>query len=138
MTTWQDLWLKEGSTTYAQWLWEEQKSGPDVLDLRVRQTYAQEAIRKFAPGNPDPRNLYNDSVYDRGALTFHALRMLVGDETFFEILQTFTQTYRHSNASTADFVAVGESVSGLELEEFFNGWLYQEEIPAIPEMDLSP
>jgi len=34
-----------------------------------------------------------------------------------------------------DFIALAEEVSDQELDEFFQGWLYDEKIPAIPEMD---
>jgi aminopeptidase N len=69
---------------------------------------------------------------------FHALRLRVGDEVFFEILRTYTERYRYGNASTADFIAVAEEVSGQDLGEFFDAWLYAEDIPAIPEMELEP
>jgi len=81
-------------------------------------------------------NLYTNTIFDRGALTFHALRLRVGDEVFFQILRTYTERFRYGNASTADFIAVAEEVSGQDLTEFFDAWLYDMEIPAIPEMGL--
>jgi aminopeptidase N len=69
-------------------------------------------------------------------MTFHALRLRVGDETFFQILRTYTERFRYGNASTSDFIAVAEEVSGQELGEFFDAWLYDAQIPPIPEMGL--
>jgi aminopeptidase N len=44
--------------------------------------------------------------------------------------------YKNGNAATDDFIAVAEKVSGEELSEFFDMWLYSEKIPPIPEMGL--
>ncbi|MGH2582921.1 MAG: M1 family metallopeptidase [Anaerolineales bacterium] len=88
------------------------------------------------PGDPGPNALFSSSVYQRGTLTLHALRMKVGDEDFFEILQTYYAAFAHSNADTQDFIAVAEEVSGQDLGDFFDAWLYQDEIPDIPEMGL--
>jgi aminopeptidase N len=75
-------------------------------------------------------------VYLRGGLTLHALRLKVGDDTFFSILQTYTARYRYGNAGTADFIAVAQEVSGQDLQAFFDSWLYAKTIPDIPELDL--
>jgi aminopeptidase N len=90
------------------------------------------------PGSPPADNLFNGGVYLRGGLTLHALRVAVGDETFFRILQTYGERYKYSNASTADFIGVAEEISGQDLGDFFDGWLYAKQVPAIPEMNLSP
>jgi len=137
LESWQDIWLKEGAATYAGWLWLEKKES-GTLDAKVRRVYPFETFSPNPPGNPSPTNLYTNIVFDRGALTFHALRLRVGDETFFQILRTYTERFRYGNASTADFIAVAEEVSGQELGEFFDAWLYNTRIPAIPEMDLKP
>ena len=137
LESWQDIWLKEGAATYAGWLWLENKES-GTLDAKVRRVYPFETFSPNPPGNPSPTNLYTNIVFDRGALTFHALRLRVGDETFFQILRTYTERFRYGNASTADFIAVAEEVSGQELGEFFDAWLYNTRIPAIPEMDLKP
>jgi aminopeptidase N len=136
LESWQDIWLKEGAATYAEWLWMEHKEGANALDTKVRSLYSMYTFSPDPPGNPSPTNLYTNTIYDRGALTFHALRLRIGDETFFQILRTYTERFRYGNASTADFIAVTEEVSGQDLGEFFDAWLYDPEIPAIPEMGL--
>jgi hypothetical protein len=88
------------------------------------------------PGNPTAGQLFNQGVYERGGLTLHALRVTVGDEAFFETLRTYTARFAHSNAATADFIAVAEEVSGQDLDSFFEAWLFAEEIPDLPELDL--
>ena len=88
------------------------------------------------PGDPGADKLFSGSVYQRGALTLHALRLAVGDEAFFEILRTYAERFKYSNVTTNDFIAIAEEVSEQELSAFFDGWLYQAAIPNIPEMDL--
>jgi aminopeptidase N len=66
----------------------------------------------------------------------HALRLEVGDEKFFEILQTYHERFAGGNARTADFIAVAEEVSGKELSAFFDSWLYSEDLAAIPALRL--
>jgi len=87
-------------------------------------------------GDPTPDGLFSGAVYQRGALTLHALRVHIGDDAFFDGLKLYTERYHDSNVTTADFQSVMEEVSGEDLGAFFDGWLYQEDLPDIPEMDL--
>jgi aminopeptidase N len=81
--------------------------------------------------------LFNyESVYVRGGLTLHALRLEVGDQVFFSILKTYFERYKGGNAATADFIAVANEISEKDLTQFFDGWLYIEKLPSIPAMGL--
>ncbi len=122
-----------------------QLSGSDVADLESYLKLGPPAPGAFRlpqsrfvpPGNPPSYDLFNVGVYQRGGLTLHALRLRVGDEAFFDILRAYYDRYAYGNASTADFIAVAEDVSGADLGDFFDAWLYNPTIPAIPEMGLS-
>ena len=47
------------------------------------------------PADPGgPANLFAWSVYDRGALALQVLREEIGDEDFFEVLETWAQDNR--------------------------------------------
>ncbi len=97
------------------------------------------AARKFPPpGAPPPDDLVNASVYLRGALTLHALMLRVGEDVFFEILRSYAAAYRYANAGTADFIEMAEDISGDDLQAFFDGWLFDEVVPSIPEEGLVP
>jgi aminopeptidase N len=153
---WSDIWLNEGFATYASWLWFEHVSGPQVMDRLVRGYYeqfsgqvwldngytAEEAraiVRTFgAPGNPPANDLFNMSVYIRGALLLHALRVALGDDLFFEVLQTYFARFTYQSVTTNDFIAVAEDVSGRDLSAFFDAWLTDPVIPPIKAMGLAP
>jgi aminopeptidase N len=87
-------------------------------------------------GDPGTDNLFSGAVYGRGGLTLHALRLELGDDDFFEALQTYTERFAHSNATTNDFIEVVEEVGGEDLSAFFDAWLFQAELPPIEEMEL--
>jgi len=136
---WSDIWLNEGFATYSEGLWIEHLYGREALDGWVKSQYADVINHPenfVAPGNPPADDLFNEGVYVRGGLTLHALRLEVGDEVFFEILKTYFKRYENGNASTAEFIAVAEKVSGKDLTKFFDTWLYNETIPPIPAMGL--
>jgi aminopeptidase N len=135
---WSDIWLNEGWGTYAEELWIAYANGGDVLlDTRMRDYYQFAVdIRMSPPGAPAADDLFNVSVYVRGALTLHALRVRVGDDAFFEIARAWVEEYAYSNATTADFIALANEISGDDLGAFFDAWLYQDDVPPIPEMGL--
>ncbi len=138
VTNWKDVWLNEGFATYGEWLWLEHTKGAARLRSVVSSTYADMAGSDFPPpGNPPPDDLFNASVYMRGALTLEALRLRVGDAVFFRILRTYAERYRDGNASTANFTALAAEVSKHDLTNFFDAWLYSTRLPAIPELHLS-
>jgi aminopeptidase N len=134
---WSDIWLNEGFATYSEGLWIEHLYGREALDEWVKSQYADAVDSSYPPpGNPPADDLFNGGVYVWGGLTLHALRLEVGDEAFFKILPAYFKRYKDGNATTDDFIAVAEEVSGKDLAAFFDGWLYSEKIPPIPAMGL--
>ncbi|MDO3702497.1 M1 family metallopeptidase [Micromonospora sp. C28SCA-DRY-2] len=134
LTRWQDIWLNEGLATYAEWLWTEHDGGRSAArTFDARYAAASSRVWRTPPGRPGVENLFGESVYQRGAMTVHALRVAVGDKAFFEILKTWAAEKRDGNGSTAQFVALAERISGERLDDLFDDWLYGTERPARPE-----
>ena len=133
-TDWGDIWLNEGFATYAEWLWIEHTAGAAAMAATVSGNHRQMGLATDLdpPGNPPADDLFNASVYFRGGLVLHALRTEVGDDVFFDILLTYAAEYRNGGVRTADFIELAESVSGEDLTELFDSWLYGEELPALP------
>ena len=128
--TWQDIWLNEGFATYAELLWQEHRGvgGPDVFADSYR---SGSSLLDLPPADPGPAQLFAPTVYDRGALTLYVLDQTVGRDTFLAILRGWLERYDDGSASTAEFEALAEEVSGRELTPMFDAWLRAPEMPAL-------
>ena len=86
---WPDIWLHEGFAEWSEWIWSERHGGPTAQEF-FDDLVADERPRHLGPAPglvPTRPHLFSDSVYDRGAMTLQALRVEVGDATFFRILR---------------------------------------------------
>lgn len=63
-------------------------------------------------------------IYNKGYLVLRALEGLLGRDTFFTALREAYTRYRHKIITTEDFRAVTEEISGQNLKDFFDHWLY--------------
>ncbi|WP_199431022.1 M1 family metallopeptidase [Qaidamihabitans albus] len=133
LAEWSDIWLNEGFASYAEFLWSEHV-GEGTADELARYLYdsypADDEFWQVLPGDPGPENQFHSAVYDRGALTVHALREAVGDEAFFTILRTWLERKKGSHGTTEEFVALAEEISGEQLDELFRTWLFTPGKPA--------
>lgn len=130
--TWRDIWLNEGFATYGEDLWFEFGRGVDIDVLATARLERARESSTPAPIDPGPADVFAQSVYQRGGVTLHALRLTVGDDVFFEILREWVRRHGGGNASTEDFVALSEELSGQDLTTFFAAWLGAGPVPAFP------
>jgi aminopeptidase N len=131
---WKDLWLNEGFATYAEWLWSEhlnEGTPQEIFDFYYQQPLTADYWSP-PPGDPTAEDLFDDSVYTRGAMTLHALRMTVGDDDFDRIVRTWYARNRNGNGSTSEFIRLAERISGQDLDALFQAWLFTETKPAYP------
>jgi aminopeptidase N len=125
---WSDLWLNEGFATYAQWLWL------DEVDQAQLETQADGALRarqdgRQSTGEPTVSNLFGFETYEGGAVIVHALRLELGDDAFFALLQGWLAENTGTSQTTAAFIARAEQEAGRDLTEFFAAWLYAADLP---------
>jgi aminopeptidase N len=125
---WDDIWLNEAFTTYAQWLWLDHVDlqpldvhARAMLDLRQRTTEST--------GEPTVENMFGFERYDGGATVVHALRLTIGDDRFFEVLRRWVSDFGGTSQSTESLIGLVEAVADEDLDEFFDDWLYAGALP---------
>jgi aminopeptidase N len=133
LTVWPDMWLHEGFATWSEWIWSEHngnKTAQKYFD-NLYNTPAQNVTfwtpPPAVPGTP--AFLFDGTIYNRGGLTLQALRQKVGDFAFFRILRDWATQNRYGNVTTPQFIALAERDSGIDLDHFFDVWLYQPDKP---------
>jgi aminopeptidase N len=129
LTTWSDIWLNEGFATWSEWIWSEHE-GNETAEQLFQQFYATTASedRFWSPPPADlgsVRFLFAPPVYLRGAMTLQALRDKIGDSAFFRVMRDWATQNQFANVRTAQFIALAQRDSGLNLQHFFHVWLYQ-------------
>jgi Peptidase family M1 domain len=136
VAAWQHIWLNEGFATYAEWLWNE-----DIGNETAQESFeffydvvhpADDPWWELAIGDPGVDHLFDDQVYTRGAMTLHALRLTVGDRDFFRILRRWAHKKEGGNGTTDEFIALAERVSGEDLGDLFDAWLFTPARPDLP------
>jgi aminopeptidase N len=72
----------------------------------------------------DYMKLLNPNSYPKGGWVLHMLRCELGDSVFWRSIRKYYATYAGSIADTRDLQKVFEGVSGKDLKQFFDQWLY--------------
>ncbi len=139
--TWADIWLNEGFGTYCQVLWAGNESGYTAYKSNLY-SYASNYLAadpefaiynpQWAINTPNINYLYNTPViYHKSACVLHQLRYVLGDSVFFRVLKDYASdtNFRFKNAVTLDFIDKVNQVSGLNMQWFFDEWVYKSHHP---------
>lgn len=128
---WREIWLHEGFATYLSFMYMAEYYGAD-LDLQMAEQHGYMAeVAAVPPLEIDHSELFDGSVYLRGALTLHALRQYVGDAVFIEILRTHYEQSAQGNTNTGEFLEIVTQLAGDEAAELVESWLHDDPIPAL-------
>lgn len=123
---WHHIWLNEGFASYSEALWAAYAYGDSYYHpyMNGMQFWGSGSI--FIEDTTNAWNIFGTIVYDKGAWVLHMLRHVVGDSTFFDILRAYYSDPRfaHGSADTEGFQDVCEMVSGMDLDYFFQEWIY--------------
>lgn len=132
---WHHIWLNEGFATYGEGVIYEDWYGKSGYDNYM---FNEMNNAKYAVGSiwvqdiSSVNEIFNGArSYSKGAVVLHMLRGIVGDSTFYDILRSYTAdpSVAYGVATTEDFQTVAENVSGMDLEYFFQEWIYGENYP---------
>lgn len=131
--SWSDIWLHEGFACYAEWLWSEAAGIASAQEL-AEQHHARLArqAQDIVVADPGPRDMFDDRVYKRGALTLHALRRELGDTAFFGLLREWTARHRGGVVTTEQFETLAAQVANRPLDALFDAWLRDTSLPPLP------
>ena len=142
---WDDMWLHEGFGTYMQPLYARWLNGERAMQSEL-QTMRLTLANRFpvVSGKPqDAGTVYNGEtgpgldLYYKGALIAHTLRLYIGDDAFYESLRRLVYgrpdpkpgNFAPRYATTPEFIAIVNEVTGRDLGWFFDAYLYQAALP---------
>lgn len=130
-TSWNHCWVNEGFATYCEALWWGDKYGEQQYHSYMDGLKYWQGGTIYLYDVSNPFNVFLTICYDKGAWVLHMLRHVVGDTAFFNAMYQYATdpAYMYGNANTEDVQQVFEAVSGLDLTEFFDQWIYDEYYP---------
>jgi aminopeptidase N len=127
--SWNETWLNEGFASYAEQLWLEHTDPGYDIDGAMRAM----ALDTYGPiGDAGRSGIFSPAVYQRGALTLHALRRTMGDAGFFQFLRAWTDRHAGANATTGDFADLASDVAGQDLHPLIDQWVNAKVMPELP------
>ncbi len=129
---WHHGWLNEGFATYCEALWAEHLGGFAAYKNNMMSNQYFGSGTLYLQNISDPFQIFIGIIYQKGAYVLHMLRGVLGDSLFFESLYRYASNpaFRYGEATTEDFQGVCETVSGMDLDFFFEQWIYDQNYPA--------
>lgn len=134
----------EGLVTYlADYLLEERKSPAAGRDYRLRILADYASLVSPASDFPlaefvsrsDPAS--RAIGYGKGAMLFHMVRTMIGDQAFFGALRELCRERLYQPASWGDFVRVFSRAAGKDLAPFMEQWLRRTGGPRLSLADVT-
>lgn len=134
----EDMWLNEGWATYSEhifleWIYGKQRYIDEVkanYDPVIQYAHIKEGGYRAVSGVPH-QYTYGDHVYKKGAMVAHALRGYMGDSLFFKACKDYMNTYQFRHVNSVDMMNTFNASSGLNLNNFFNDWVFNPGFTAI-------
>jgi aminopeptidase N len=138
--SWSNLPLNESFATYFEVLWDEYKNGKDFADYHLqtdKQTYFRTVQNETRHHNviwfdyDNKEQMFDGHSYSKGACILHMLRKYLGDEAFFEGIKYFLHKHQFNTVEAHDLRLAFETVTGLDLNWFFNQWFFAKGHPVL-------
>lgn len=133
VAAWQHIWLNEGFACYCEWLWAEHCGQGTADDLARHHHRRLSALpQDLLLADPGPRDMFDDRIYKRGALTVHALRLLVSDAAFFEFTREWCQRHALGTVRTTQLLDLVRARFGDAVVAALRPWLFEPALPQLP------
>jgi aminopeptidase N len=137
--SWNDIWLNEGFATYLASMVIENFDGEtafvndksNMINFITSSTDGAVYLTDEEASNVN--RIFNSRLsYSKGAMVLNMLRFKLGDAIFFQALKNYLNDpiLAYNYAKTPDLQAHLEAVSGMNLTEFFNDWVYNQGYPS--------
>lgn len=132
----EDMWLNEGWAVWCESLYREVLYGTNAYKDNIRsklkevihKTYLNDGGYYALYGIPQTLT-YGSTVYDKGGQVTHTLRNYMGDNLFFPAVKAYLQQFKYNYASTYDLRDFLSAHSGLDLNPFFDAWVFTAGFP---------
>jgi len=136
--SWKDIWLNEGFATYLTGLTVEKLDGETAFkswrssNVNSITSITNGAVYLSDTDTTSVNRIFSSRLsYNKGAMVLHMLRKKLGDTNFFKGLKNYLsdENLAYKYAKTPDLIAHLETASNLDLQEFFNDWIYNQGYP---------
>jgi aminopeptidase N len=136
---WSQAWLNEGFATFMEAVFREQEAGHEAYLAELRSDtflyLLEDSLKYRRPIVYDryhaPIDLFDATLYKKGALILHMLRYTVGDEMFWKALNKYLNENKDKNVETSDLQRAFEETTGKKLDWFFDQWVYKAGYPEL-------
>lgn len=136
---WSQAWLNEGFATFMEAAFREHEAGHDAYLAELRSdTFLYLLEDRWKYRRPivydryrQPVDLFDATLYKKGALILHMLRETVGDEMFWKALHNYLVANQYKVVETADLERAFEETTGKKLDWFFDQWIYKAGYPEL-------
>jgi aminopeptidase N len=130
-----DAFLDEGLAEYSKAMYVQQAAGDAAFEDLMRDTavgaLTHEEVTPIAQAGQlhEFTPEYQSIVFDKGAMVFHMLRWVIGDEAFRKTLRMMAEQYAWKSISADQFQRLAEKTSKQELTFFFAQWVNSTGVP---------
>lgn len=130
---WSHAWVKEGMASYSEVMWTEHEYGADEAAYyrlgEARSYLAEDSGRYRRPMVThvyrEAIELYDRHIYEKGSCVYHMIRTELGDEMFWQAMQTFVQDNAHKTVETIDLLRAIEKATGRNLLFLFDQYVFR-------------
>ncbi len=137
LSTWHEIWLNEGFATYLTGISFEQMYNGEWWPVWKSNTrnaiVSQPGGSVYVEDTTSVERIFDARLsYHKAAFLLHQIRWIIGDEAFYTAVRNYLNDplLAYNFATTQDLKTHFESVSGVNLLEFFDDWYFGEGYPS--------